>query len=93
MLAAARTLDLCDSCSEADLCLSSPRRPILYCEQFDNYTPPAKKKPVQVIKTNFHSEKNENDAKLLGLCIDCDFRAECPFSKRQGGVWHCEEYK
>lgn len=31
-------------------------------------------------------------ANHLGLCANCDNRADCTFPKNEGGVWHCEEY-
>jgi hypothetical protein len=28
-----------------------------------------------------------------GLCVNCDVRETCTFSKPEGGVWFCEEYQ
>lgn len=28
-----------------------------------------------------------------GLCVNCDVRETCTFSKPEGGVWYCEEYQ
>jgi hypothetical protein len=28
-----------------------------------------------------------------GLCVNCDVRETCTFSRPEGGVWYCEEYQ
>jgi hypothetical protein len=28
-----------------------------------------------------------------GLCMNCDVRDTCTFTKPEGGVWFCEEYQ
>jgi hypothetical protein len=28
-----------------------------------------------------------------GLCLDCENRHHCAMQPRDGGVWHCEEYR
>jgi hypothetical protein len=32
-------------------------------------------------------------ADLKGLCVNCELRDECMFTKPEEGVWHCEEYQ
>lgn len=31
--------------------------------------------------------------RLDGLCCDCENRESCVFRRREGGIWHCEEYR
>ena len=93
MFTAVKTSDLCDTCNDLNICLSDHRRPVIFCEQFDNFVPETNRKPSPAVETEKHRNNTNSDGKLLGLCINCDFRAECPFAKKQGGVWHCEEYR
>ncbi|OIO65033.1 MAG: hypothetical protein AUJ47_03270 [Candidatus Marinimicrobia bacterium CG1_02_48_14] len=36
--------------------------------------------------------KPAEQSQFLGLCMNCDIRAECTLPKAEAGVWHCEEY-
>ncbi len=31
--------------------------------------------------------------RIEGVCGDCENRGSCTFLQREGGVWHCEEYR
>jgi len=95
MLATEEYVDLCMTCNDQNLCISDSRRPVMFCEQFDDFT----QMPEKAIepKPETHSKKvdddDTDDYKFLGLCINCDHRKICPLAKSEGGVWHCEEYQ
>lgn len=36
-------------------------------------------------------EKKHEDSEL-GLCVNCENRVNCNFSKPEGGVWYCEQF-
>ena len=37
--------------------------------------------------------QRDGDAQeFTGLCANCAKRLDCLLPKREGGVWHCEEY-
>lgn len=87
---------LCSTCINSSGCmyLASRTVPAHFCEQFSTYIAPVKTRQASptvevvnnpgptLVKTNGH----------LGLCITCDHSANCAFTTREGGVWHCEEY-
>ena len=95
MLATEEIVDLCTTCNDTNLCKPNSRRPVLFCEEFDDYQPLPEKESISETdsktKTVINSEIEEY--KFLGLCINCDFRESCPLAKTEGGIWHCEEYK
>lgn len=96
MLATEEKLDLCSTCNDTILCIPNSRRPVLFCEQFDNFVPISgnnKEAKKTKISAKFITIDESEDFKFLGLCINCDFRVECPLAKKEGGVWHCEEYR
>ncbi len=82
--------DLCSTCNHALTCvrLKSIKRPVWFCEEFDDYTPPP---PKEVGKDIVQSEEEKYD-RSMGLCYNCAKRDTCTFVKPNGGVWHCEEY-
>jgi len=98
MLLKVETKDICITCIHKADCLipmSNSRRPIVYCEQFDDFEPVPKSnvhpKPMPEVKGASYSESEEFQFK--GLCINCDHRETCSFARQEGGVWHCEEYR
>lgn len=95
MLMIEEFLDLCSTCSDYPQCSSDARRPVLFCEQYDDFVPAPERninpKPIPEVKSAPYSEPEEFQFK--GLCINCDHRGTCPFARREGGVWHCEEYQ
>ncbi len=95
MLATETYTDLCITCNDQDLCISDSRRPVMFCEQFDDYTPESEKSFITEPKTDSGRIDNagSEDYQYLGLCMNCDHRASCPLAKSEGGVWHCEEYR
>jgi len=85
----ANNKDLCSTCNHARTCvrLKSIKRPVWFCEEFDDYTPPPKEEGKDI--TQPEEEKYD---KSMGLCCNCAKRDTCTFAKPNGGVWHCEEY-
>jgi len=89
-------LGLCNSCKHASACTftTGPKRPALYCEEFE-IEPPQAKTPSESIPSESTRPLSFVDSALnQGLCSDCENRDACCLSSRpEGGVWHCEEYK
>ena len=95
MLATETYTDLCMTCNDQAICISDSRRPVMFCEQFDDYTPEPEK--TYQSKSPAVSDKvdkaDKDDYPYLGLCMNCDHRKTCPLAKSEGGVWHCEDYR
>lgn len=79
---------LCSNCRHNATCTlrRNTDDPIVACEEYDFEA-----------GTNLklhHTAKAEpiEEPRYLGLCSNCDIRAECTLPKAVGGVWHCEEY-
>ena len=65
--------------------------PVYYCEEFDDYVPVPAPRVQQSSTTMEEHSKGHNGA--VGLCLDCENRDKCAFSKSEEGIWHCEEYR
>ena len=93
------TQGLCVTCNNAPDCYYlALRGPALFCELFDGYAPLEERRPqgdrAVVVGTPFAVQTGaEQTPPLLGLCVNCENRAECVHPKPAGGVWHCEEYR
>ena len=90
--------DLCTTCNYRPDCVRRKRhgKPVLYCEEFDDYQPPRKK--VQRGFAEYDSQEKVEISRLasersLGLCSFCENRDSCTIPKNEGGIWHCEEYR
>ncbi len=84
---------ICSNCANQEDCgiLEGSLTSILQCEMYECCSLP---KPELVgkskaIKTVFVEQEKVH---LLGLCSNCDNRAECRLPKASAGNWHCEEY-
>jgi len=92
---------LCLTCNNAADCTFSkdPDRPVVQCEEFDGYEHPppkilAKQDSVRDAPAcDSGSTKNDDENKFVGLCKTCDERNFCMFTKPEGGIWRCEEYR
>jgi len=83
--------DLCSTCNHSETCAlrAHSGRPILYCDEFDNFEPASKKKVVRTAAV-----KEVKSSKLRqGLCMNCENREFCVLPKSESGVWHCDEYR
>ena len=81
---------ICSTCNHLQDCLHrlTNGHVIWFCEQFDDYVPPKPRKHASINP----SYKLEEDEGYMGLCVNCELRAECIHSKTPGGIWYCEEY-
>ena len=89
---------LCLTCNNAPACYYHARRgPALFCELFDDYTPPVKRHAaapaVALEPADVPSREAPASGALAGLCINCEHRRTCTHPKQEGGVWHCEDYE
>ena len=81
---------LCMTCIHvADCCsVHGSRTPVIQCELFDcgsTGCPPAATRQSRASSPTSYGD-------FVGLCMNCDDRAECSLPRPEGGVWHCEEY-
>jgi hypothetical protein len=88
---------LCTTCKQASDCTFAGHagKPVLFCEEFDTGEPSAAKDrgPRHTVPPRIHAGEDENSARSLGLCRNCENRVTCAFPRPDGGVWHCEEYQ
>jgi len=86
---------LCANCNNADGCAYRRRAEsvVNFCEMYDGYSPePARADLSQVLIPDPAELRPEIPASK-GLCVNCALRGECGYARREGGVWHCEEYR
>ncbi len=79
----------CERCKGASGC-SLPRVPRkTACKAFEafEYFVPA------IIQGHIQPDGWADASRAMGLCGDCGNRELCMFDCREGGVWHCEEYR
>lgn len=91
---------LCPNCVNLDICslAAESGRQVFYCEEFasDDGIPALASQPVQspVDGEIVREDARQNGAAdHAGLCATCRNRDDCVFSKHEGGVWRCEEYR
>lgn len=85
---------LCLTCNNAPTCIFYQRngsRIVWYCELFDDYVPVQElQKPEKKVESK---TEEKSKGKFKGLCVNCEDRDTCTFTKPEGGIWHCEEYR
>jgi hypothetical protein len=81
---------VCRTCRHKLHCtvLANASKPIIECEQFEVVS--AVRRPVPELGEQVYSA--DPDRRFFGLCMNCEHRDTCLFARRNGGVWHCEEY-
>lgn len=88
---------LCSTCKHASTCIfpRDPRRPSIYCEEFEiEITTPGKTATGDTARSKeSHIAEAQDSSVSIGLCIDCENVQSCVFQKPDGGIWHCEEYR
>jgi len=91
---------LCSCCNSSNTCTypKDPKRPILQCEEFDGIAPSSLKMVPhgKIVPKGFEKIPNPGMCELAqyrGLCSLCEDRLTCTYTKPEGGVWHCEEYR
>jgi hypothetical protein len=90
--------DICSTCNYGELCVSKKTRqgPVWFCEEFEDHVTVEEENGVdtefQIIPPWKEPGSNEGSIRFKGLCINCENRVTCANSKKEGGVWHCEEY-
>lgn len=87
---------LCSTCNNNSTCRfkRDPEKPVLYCEEFDDYTAPVSDdENISTTTPLVRSDVKKKDSKKFkGLCVNCANRETCKLPKSETGVWHCEEY-
>lgn len=84
---------ICPSCVNLEICsfVRKSEGPVFYCEEFDDDDGSARKS-VHRVQEGI-SEEKDCGGNHAGLCTTCENRDGCVFSRREGGIWHCEEYR
>ncbi|RKX77095.1 MAG: hypothetical protein DRP87_10080 [Spirochaetes bacterium] len=87
---------LCATCRFASTCIypSNTIHPVVACEEFETVGEKTGRGGIPAKwRTSAVKRKDMNPEGLIGLCVDCEERENCMYARREGGVWHCEEYK
>jgi hypothetical protein len=88
---------LCANCNNAEHCsyARNAKKPVMYCEMYDGYAEePVRAELSEVLRPDPADLRPEVEMpQSKGLCVNCAHRDTCAWSKREGGVWHCEEYR
>ncbi len=86
---------LCMTCNHAENCgyLRELDKPVLFCEEFDSFTPPSVEEVSPLDNVAPTVEEMRDWDKYKGLCVNCDNREHCAIRNAEIGVWHCEEYR
>lgn len=90
---------LCTFCDVAISCalIGASGMPVLECEEFRVWP---QGKAIQEnhvgtksFETTQSERKNHTDRAKHGLCGSCAIYDTCTYSKAEGGIWHCEDYR
>lgn len=92
---------ICTTCNNRSVCRSFQNslqvdRPVLHCEEFDNFVPGMEIDDDENVKNDSYKPQVHIDelipGRSLGLCINCENRKSCMLPSPAGGILHCEEY-
>ncbi len=92
---------LCSTCNNRPECLSFQNsmqinRPVLYCEEFDNFVPGMDIDADENEKNDSYRPSDHLNeiipGRTMGLCINCEDRKTCMLPSPTGGVLYCEEH-
>ncbi|GAH40332.1 unnamed protein product [marine sediment metagenome] len=82
---------LCVNCDHRETCtFTKPEGGVLYCNEHECGTNEIKGQAPPQPKSQTIPKKDEK--KFKGLCVNCDQRETCTFTKPEGGVLSCREY-
>ena len=81
---------LCGNCDERKTCIfAKAESGVWHCEEYKSVEEDAKIDCTRIpVK-----EKDRDEKKFTGLCVNCDNRKTCILVKPEGGVLHCEQYE
>lgn len=86
---------LCANCNNAEHCsyAHNAKKPVQFCEMYDGFSEePARADLSEVLRPD-PAELRPELPHSKGLCVNCASRTTCAWAQREGGVWHCEEYR
>lgn len=90
-----RQVGICSNCAYYGNCSFSTvhGQPVCYCSEYV-----LQENGVGTLKTDNRGESkvrinDDNSNKCLGLCSTCEHAPYCTMSRREGGVWYCEEFQ
>lgn len=93
---------LCTFCDVAPNCalIEASGMPVLECEEFRVIVQPQGSAVQESGALEAKAPENPRSERVdhtgwreKGLCGNCAIYDTCPFSKDEGGIWHCEEYR
>lgn len=87
-------LGVCQSCVHRATCLflASARRPIFFCEEFDDRNGCSEATAFTQASTANRERINYGEAQEQGLCANCISKTDCMNRQPGVAVWHCEDY-
>ena len=82
--------DICITCKNYTSCIQirNGKRPIHFCEEFENELPPPLKERSNPVEARLKEEK----LVFYGICKNCGNRMTCMNASPERIIWHCEEY-
>ena len=85
---------LCATCNHAASCAirKASRKPVWFCEEFDNYLAPSGHAAEAAGSTRMKREPKPNGG-AAGLCANCDSRENCSYRTPGAEIWFCEQYR
>ena len=88
----AKELGICQTCNHQPRCLfvRAARRPIMFCDEFDNRSAEQTAPAACQSRPSGHSAGQGPEP---GLCTNCDTRLDCNYREPGTTVHECEEYR
>ncbi|UCF06265.1 MAG: hypothetical protein JSV33_04355 [bacterium] len=95
-------IGLCINCKHYPECTfcGSPGKPKQFCEEFECMGASCSESGADMavvrdepVVPSREPDTIGQDIKLMGLCVNCEYRESCCHTKTNGGIWFCEEYR
>jgi hypothetical protein len=85
---------LCSTCNHLESCgfRRDTQRPVIECDEFDNYVAPARPQGKTEAKASLTTQDKDDSRQYKGLCVNCGVRETCKLHSPDESIWHCEEY-
>jgi len=85
---------LCSTCVNASACgyRRAPLKAVWDCCDFEPETAPVNTLSPTVSPLKSFAE-DKNPGGYAGLCVNCEHRETCTYTRPEGGVWHCGDYE
>jgi len=90
-----RQVGICSNCAYYGNCSFSTMNngPVFFCSEYVLQGDDAVKVKTDIRGESGVQSSNDNNWECLGLCSTCEHAPYCTMSRREGGVWYCEEFQ